>query len=716
MIRNKVPQVYQLEAVECGAASLNMILGYFKRWETLPALRLALGVSRDGAKASRIVAAARQYGLKPLPKRIQNAEEFFQASFPAVAFWSNNHFIVVEGYDKKNIFVKDPAQGPKKYKYQDFFQTFSGVLISFEKTANFKEGGVKPKPLLKILERLKGNENVIYSAALLGLLGVIPGVIISITSGEFIDQVFVQQRSNWINPMLWIIGSAAVFNYLITLIRQNFVRNLQKKLEIINSYDFLKRLISLPLSFFRQRRVGDTISRIDESDSIAVTLTQELGQALSDLFSVLIFGLVMFSLNPLLFFTFLVIIAINFLFVSKVSDSLADTESAVMRATGFAASAGYSGLLTMNSIKASNSENGWYTKWAGYFAKYINESQKLSVLNNKLALTTGLVETAQEILIIIGGIVSIINGWMSLGEWVSFTFLRDYFLGPVNGLVSFATSIPGLYSQIRRLDDVLLYPISDSEKLSISTSNDSRTEKLSGLIEVKNLTFGFSAYDPPLIKDVNFSIKSGEHICVVGKQGTGTSTLLGLLMGSYIPWEGSISFDKIESQNIPKSLFESSVKLALQNSIIFNDTIKNNITGVFNTSINNSFIYEMCRIAKSDDFIFENNEGLERVMSQDGGNISGGEKQLLDITRVLVSEPTIILLDQALNSMDLVLQDMVMKNILSLEKTIINATRNKNILNTSDKVLYIKDDGLVISSTHEELIKSDSEYLELISN
>ena len=431
----KVPQIFQLEGVECGAASLAMILGYHGRWETLQTMRLVLGVSRDGAKASRIVSGAQQFGLKPTPLRVSSLEQLKSSSFPGIAFWNSNHFIVIEGYRSGKFIVKDPAAGPRKITEQDFMKSFSGVYIGFETTPAFKPGGIKPNPLLKIYERIKGEEKVIIAAAILGLVGVIPGVFIAVVSGEFVEQVFVHEKSNWVNPMLWMIGASAVFSYLVTLVRQNIVRDLQKKLEIKYSYQFLSRLLTLPLTFFRQRRVGDTVTRIDESDNIAITVTQELGQAMSDLASVMVFGVVMLSLNPLLFILFFVTVMINFVVVAKISGSLGDMEASTMRSNSFALASGYTAVLSIDSLKASNSENGWYAKWSGYFAKFINDSQKLSVLNYTLSLTSGVVETLQELIVIIGGVVSIINGWMTLGEWVSFTFLRDYFLGPLNGLV-----------------------------------------------------------------------------------------------------------------------------------------------------------------------------------------------------------------------------------------------------------------------------------------
>ena len=707
MIREKVPQVFQLEAVECGAASLTMILGYFKRWEPLIAVNVALGVSRDGAKASRIVAGAKQYGLASKGLRVSNASQFFSLKFPGIAFWNQNHFIVVEGYDKNRIFVKDPALGPRKYTYEEFFESFSGIFISFEKTVDFKEGGEKPTPIKKIVKRLKGNEKAIFASGLLGLVGVIPGVFIAITSGEFIDQVFTYQRTNWVNPMIAIIVFMAILNYLITLLRQTFARNLQKKLELENSFEFLQRLLSLPINFYRQRAVGDTVNRIDESDEIAEVITQKLGEAMSDLFAVLVFGIVMFALNPVLFIFFLIIIGINFFVLGVLSESLQDVEGAAAKSDGAVQSQSYTGIMGIISLKASNSENGWFTRWSGYFAKFINESQKLSILNNRIMLSVQLVDTAQQVLVIMGGIFSIINGWMSLGEWVSFTFLRDQFLDPVKNLVEFFGDIPNLYTSIRRVDDVLEYPINENEKLI--SSKKSKDIKISGNLEFRNLDFGFSAYEPPLFNNLSFKIKSGEYIGIFGKPGSGTTTILSLIAGLYNPWKGEVLFDNVNSNEISKFSKSSAISYSLQQSIVFNDTIKNNLIGPYGNKSSN-YIYEKCKLAKSDDFIFNNSEGLERIVSSDGGNLSGGEKQLLDISRCLINNPRILLLDQATTSLDLVLQQQLINSLLSLDITIIHVTRSNSILRKTDKIIFIDESSNVYSKTHEQLLKESTFY------
>ena len=707
----QVPQIFQLEGVECGAACLAMVLGYYGRWETLQTMRLVLGVSRDGAKASRIVSGAQQFGLKPFPVRVTSLEQLKNSSFPGIAFWNSNHFLVVEGYKSGKFRVKDPAAGPRLITEDEFMKSFSGVFITFEPTPAFKPGGTRPNPLLKIYERIKGEEKVIIAAAILGLIGVIPGVFIAVVSGEFVEQVFVHEKSNWVNPMLWMIGVSAIFSYLVTLIRQNIVRDLQKKLEIKYSYQFLSRLLTLPLTFFRQRRVGDTVTRIDESDNIAVTVTQELGQAMSDLASVIVFGIVMLSLNPILFIVFFATVMINFVVVGKISGALGDMESSTMRSNSFALASGYTAVLSIDSIKASNSENGWFAKWSGYFAKFINDSQKLTVLNYTLSLTSGLVDTLQEIIVIIGGVVSIINGWMTLGEWVSFTFLRDYFLGPLNGLVGFVSSLPGLNATIRRLDDVLQYPLPEDDALR--TIDNGIVTKLTGAISFEDVEFKYSTYDDPVISALSFEINPGDYLAIVGKPGSGSSTLIGLLNGLYHPTTGLIKYDSHNIRDLSKVSIESSISNALQSTTIFNDTLRSNLVGPY-SSMTSSEIYERLKIVNCDKFVFDNPLGLDRVVQQKGADISGGEAQLLEVSRCLMTDPTILTLDQATCNLDLPFQCDLIENLLSLDITIVHATRSKALLSKTNKILFLKGDGQWEFGTHSKFL-SQEEYKSVLT-
>tara|TARA_B100001248_G_scaffold261785_1_gene254271 strand:+ start:3768 stop:5909 length:2142 start_codon:yes stop_codon:yes gene_type:complete len=709
MTRAKVPQVFQLEAAECGAACLNMILGYFQRWESLVAINTALGVSRDGAKASRIVSGAEQYGLSAKITKIDNLSQFYGLKFPGIAYCNEKHYVVVEGYDKKKVFVKDPALGPKVYSHEDFFKSLSEIYISFEKTIDFKEGGEKPSPLKKVIKRLKGNEKVMFATGFLGLVGVIPSVFIAVTSGEFIDQVFSYQRINWINPMILLIVFMALMKYLITLLRQNFARNLQKKLEIINSFDFLQRILSLPINFYRQRAVGDTVNRIDESDEIAEVITQQLGEVLSDIFSLLIFGAVMISINPVLFFLFLFVIYLNFFYLGSITANFQELEGAMAKADGAVQSESFSGITGLISLKSSNSENGWFTRWSGFFTKYINDSQKLSVFDNKIILSIELFDTFQKVLVIMFGIYSIINGWMTLGEWVSFTFLRDQFITSQNGLIMFLTDLPRLNTLINRADDVLEYPINENEKFL--SNAELKDLNLSGNFEFKNIDFGFSAYDPPLFKDLSFKVKSGEYIGLVGKPGSGTSTLLYIISGIYNPWKGELLFDGINTNQISKACKSQQISFALQQSTIFKDTIKNNLIGPYGNKSSGK-IYEKCKVALSDNFIFNTPQGLEKVVDANGDNLSGGEKQLLDITRCLINNPKILLLDQATTSLDLVLQEKLINNLIALDITIIHVTRSNSLLLKTDKVLFINQESNIEENQHGNLFKENTFYRE----
>ena len=228
-VRVKTPTILQMEAVECGAASLAIILAYYNRIVPLAELRIECGVSRDGSKASNLILAARRYSMIADGFKAEHLEQLQKVSFPYIVFWKFNHFLVVEGLSKsKNwVFINDPATGPRRITWEEFDEGFTGVVLAMEPGPDFKKAGRNKNVLLALIYRLQGSVGAIIYCILAGLLLVLPGLAIPVFSQIFVDQILVENRIDWLRPLILGMIMTAVFQGILALLRLRYLRKLR---------------------------------------------------------------------------------------------------------------------------------------------------------------------------------------------------------------------------------------------------------------------------------------------------------------------------------------------------------------------------------------------------------------------------------------------------------------------------------------------------------
>lgn len=713
-MRVKTPTVLQMEAVECGAASLAIILAYYNRIVPLAELRIECGVSRDGSKASNLILAARRYGMIADGFKAEDLEQLQQLTPPYIVFWNFNHFLVVEGLSKHWVFLNDPATGPRRVSWEEFDERFTGVVLVMEPGADFEKGGRKPSVILGLIERLRGSVGAILYCILAGFLLVLPGLGIPAFSQVFVDDVLVENRSEWLRPLILGIILTTLFQGLLTLLRLRYLRKLRIKLAVGMSTRFLWHILRLPVRFYAQRYAGEISNRTNLNNKVAQVLSGQLATTVIDVVMIIFYALVMFAYDWVLTLMGICFAAINGLALQWVARHRVDANIRLVQDWGKASGVGIAAIQTIETLKASALESDFFSRWSGYYAKAVSAQQDLEVTNQILGVLPILLTALTSMLILVVGGWRVMDGKLSIGMLVAFQSLMLSFQQPVNTLIDFGTTLQELEGDLNRLDDVLsnsLDPeVEASEIIQLSTP---KIQHLKGSVELRHVTFGYSHIDPPLIENFSLSLQLGQRVALVGTSGSGKSTLAKLVCGLYQPWEGEILFEGIPRREIPRKVLASSLSLVEQEIFLFGGTVRDNLT-LWDTTFPNEQIVKACQDADIHEVIMAIPGGYDGQLLEGGFNLSGGQRQRLEIARALVKNPAILVMDEATSALDARTEQIIFENLRRRNCSCILVAHRLSTIRDCDEIIVLAGGKVVQRGTHEELWQEGGVYGQLI--
>jgi NHLM bacteriocin system ABC transporter peptidase/ATP-binding protein len=709
--RVRTPMILQMEAVECGAAALAIILAYYERIVPLTILRRECGVSRDGSKCSNILKAAQAYGLiaKAYKRDLAGLKK---SAYPYVVFWNFNHFLVVEGYRKGRVYLNDPGTGPRSVTLEEFDRSYTGVVMVMQPGPDFQRGGSKPTIARGLWRRLKGSLVPVCAAICVALLLVAPGLTIPALMAAFVDRVLVDGLRDWGRPLVLGMLLAAVLRGLLGALQFRILRRLQIRLAVVHAGRFVEYLLRLPASYYAQRYAGEVSSRIALNDNVAEVLSGPLATASIDVLMMAFYIIVMwqFSLN-------LTLVAggfalINFAIMFWIARRRAEGNVRLSMASGKTVGVGIAGLQSIRTLKASGLESDFFARWAGFFARLYNSQQELSVVNYYLGVVPPLLSALMSAAILIAGGFDVIRGHMSIGVLVAFQSLATSFLQPVNNLVGLGASMQELEGHLSRLDDVLSSPASEETPLSSATDLPVR---LRGQVEFRDVTFGYSPVTPPLISNLSFRISPGQRIAFVGASGSGKSTVARLLAGLYTPTSGEILFDGIPAASIPREILANSMAMVEQDVLLFKGTVRDNLT-LWDASTPEASVIRACRDARIESVIDALPEGITSELLEGAANLSGGQRQRLEIARALSGDPSILIMDEATSALDSETELAVDRNIRARGCSCFVVAHRLSTVRDSDEIVVLDQGRVVERGIHEELIRGNGTYVRLLAN
>ncbi|MDR0738840.1 MAG: NHLP family bacteriocin export ABC transporter peptidase/permease/ATPase subunit [Oscillospiraceae bacterium] len=708
----KVPVVIQMEALECGAASLDMILAYYGKWVPLEKVRSDCGVSRDGSNLKYMCMAARSYGLEPKAFKC-DLGGVKESKFPAIIHWNFNHFVVLNGFKGDNAIINDPARGTVKVPMKEFDESFTGVVVSFEKTDKFKPGG-KPDSVLNFAKkRLSGTAVPFIFVVATGILTAIAGLILPAFARVFQDRILTRQNSDWLIPFLLAFTAVVTFQIVVVFINKVYMLKIQGKLAIVANSGFVWHVLRLPMSFFSQRMVGDVISRQGSNETIAETLINQLAPILLNIGTLIFYLVIMIKYNIWLSLIGIATAIFEMVLGQYMAKKRNNVQRIQSRDVGKASAATMSGIEMIETIKASGAENGFFGRWSGFQASLNSSVVNFEKLNQLLGAITQLASSLINILIQMIGIYLVMTdeNW-STGKLQSFLVFLASFMGPVTSLMSVMQSFTQMKTDMERIQDVLKYK--PDVNYDMGQNKDKQYKKLTGNLEIKDLTFGYNKLGDPLVENFNLSLKQGSRVAFVGFSGCGKSTLAKLISGLYKPWSGEIKFDGQSIQEIEREILTGSLAVVDQDIVLFSDTISNNIK-MWDNSIEDFEMILAARDAQIHETVLERENGYNHSFLEGGQDFSGGQKQRFEIARVLAQDPTIIVLDEATSALDAKTEYEVTRAIKDRGITCVIVAHRLSTIRDCDEIVVMEKGKVKERGTHDELYKLGGLYSKLIS-
>ncbi|MGW7460207.1 NHLP family bacteriocin export ABC transporter peptidase/permease/ATPase subunit [Streptomyces sp. NPDC054797] len=709
----RTPTVLQMEAVECGAAALAMVLGHYARFVPLEELRIACGVSRDGSRASNLLKAARGYGLQAKGMQMDLAA-LAEVSAPAILFWEFNHYVVYDGmgrrFGRRGVYVNDPGKGRRFVPMDEFDSSFTGIVLTFEPGAGFRRSGRKPGVLGSIPSRLRGTSGTMAAAVVSSLLLVAVGVSVPALSRTYIDMFLIAGQTSLLGVLFAAMATALVLTATLTAVQQANLLRGRVISSTLGSARFLRHLLRLPVGFYAQRNPADLVQRLRSNDSVAETLARDLSAAGVDAVVVVLYAVLLWTYDPQLTVVGVLIALLNVV-AMRIAVQVRATGTRKLRAeSARLTNTSYSGLQLIETMKATGGENGFFRRWAGQHAVTLDVQQRLGVPSAWLAIVAPTLAALNSALILMIGGLRAVEGHLTVGLLVAFQALVTSFTAPITRLNGVAGRIQDFAADVARLKDVENFP---ADPVHTRREPAPGTRRLTGHVELDGVTFGYSPLDAPLLKDFSLSVGPGQQVALVGGSGSGKSTVSRLIAGLYAPWEGAIRIDGMRLEDIPRGALAASVSFVDQDVFLFEGTVRDNVA-LWDPSVPDEAVVAALEDAAVLDVVSRRPGGIHSRVEQDGRNFSGGQRQRLEIARALVRRPSVMVLDEVTSALDAVTERVVIDNLRRRGCACVVIAHRLSTVRDSDEILVLDRGTVVERGRHEHLVAARGPYAELV--
>lgn len=709
--RVKVPTILQMEATECGAASLSMILAHYGLWLPLEKLRQECGVNRDGSKASCVLRAARNRGCNANGFK-RNADRLKEVGeFPLIIHWEFNHFVVLEGIKGEKVYLNDPAMGRRTVDWADFKTSYTGVALQVEPNENFKKEGARYNIFKAVAEKLYQNKTAVIFILLLNFGMIIPGLASPVFSQIFLDDILTKKHPDWMFNFMMAMTVSFLVCGAMNFLQAVILTRWQRKLTLADSSKFFWHLLRLPMQFFNQRYAAEVASRVNFNESIAGVLSGPAATAILNLFVAIFYLLLLLQYNVTLTIIGVIFSSIDIIIFFALRRHLTDLQMKIQQDAGKGYGVAMNGLSMIETIKANGNEADFFTKWAGYRAKVLSAGQDVALWQMTATIIPTLLGGINGALIMTLGGFSIMDGAMTAGMFMAFQNLMGSFQAPVNSLLGLGSTLQSTEMQMQRLNDVQKYEIDDlncaDEKIS------EKVERLSGELELKNISFGYSPLEKPLLNNFNLHIKPGHWVAVVGASGSGKSTVAKIVTGLYEEWSGEVKFDGKIRRKIPRASIVNSVSAVDQDIFQLTGTVTENLT-LFDESIKKSDVIQAAKDACIHEDILQLENGYDSKVSEGGLNFSGGQRQRLEIARALAINPSLLILDEATSALDPVTEQKILENIRRRGCSCLIVAHRLSTIRDADEIIMLNRGEVVERGKHREMILHDGFYKKLI--
>ena len=704
----RVPMVMQMEALECGAAALSMVLAYYGKWIPLEKVRETCGVSRDGTSAKSLLEAARGYGLEAKGYRV--TPEGLEGMQPAIIHWNFNHFMVFRGYRRGHACLNDPSAGPIEVTMDDFRRSFTGIALELKPTDAFQPEGAPISILSYVRKYLSGAKEAFWLTMLFCLLSAFVAISVPLFTNIFFDEILSGRNRDWGRVFVIALTAVALFSFVLELLKDKYSKRIAGSLALKGNVSYIRHLLHLPMSFFSMRYVGDLQQRQHLNESITKSLVDVLAPQLINISLLVLYLILMFSYSFTLSLVGILAALFNLTLIQWFAQKRVNLIRTTEQSEGKYFSATVSCIDNMESIKAAGAETGFFSYWSGLWAQKFNRANDMDDQEIRMGVVPIFISGLVDASVLILGAVYILKGELTIGMLMAFQGFMSSFITPVSEVVGASQKIIEMRSQMERVDDVMKYPV------EVRGENGRMAEgKLGGEVELRHVTFGYSPMQPPLIEDFSLHIDPGHSVAFVGGSGCGKSTLAKLITGLYKPWSGEILFDGRPIDSISSEELTNSVAAIDQNIVLFDDTVAQNIR-MWDQSIEEFTLMMACNDAQIRADIVSRPKGFATRLVKGGQNFSGGQRQRMEIATALAKEPVVLILDEATSALDPKTEDEVMQAVRLMGPTMVIIAHRLSTIRDCDEIIVLEHGHIVQRGTHDELMAQEGLYQELMNN
>ena len=711
---NKYHCVKQHDLKDCGCACLATICRQYGLKYPISKIREVAGTDKKGTSALGLVQASEKLGFVAKGVKANKPEDIFgEIPLPAIAHVIIDqklmHYVVIHKISKDEIIIADPAKGIKKYKPEDFFKIWTGVLIVMTPTTKFQKGNQTKGVFTRFFELIKPQKSLLTNIFLSSILITVFGILGSFYFKFLIDDLVPSglMKSLHIFSIGFII--LIIFKVIMEAFRTQLLIHLGQKLDIPLMLGYYEHVINLPMNFFGTRSVGEIISRFNDASKIREAISGVTLTMMIDVFMVIIGGIILYIQSPLLFGVTIIPLVIYGIIVFSFKKKIEEINRETMESNAKVTSYLVESINGVSTVKAFNAEREVNSETEKRFIKLIKNIFKSEYINNFQVTLKSLVKGIFSIAILWLGTVQVIKGNISFGELLSFNSLLVYFLNPIENIINLQPTLQTAIVAAERLAEILDLSLEKSE----NEHKKIIPNTLNGEIEFKNLDFRYGS-SSLILKNINLKIGKGERIALVGESGSGKTTIAKLLMNFYQCEKGELIINRYNIKDINIESLRDKIAYISQETFLFNGTIIENLS-LGNPYLTYEEIIEACKKAQIHDFINSLPLRYNTLVEENGANFSGGQKQRLSIARAILRKPEILIMDEATSNLDSITERAIENTIHEFSKgmtTIIIAHRLSTIMRCDN--IYILENGEIIEhGNHKELIERKAKYYSL---